>query len=168
MFKLDKCGGGGWEAYGLSLGGAVSGQRGGRCAGWDYTLLYIVIQVSQVMKTLCRNGLKGQKALSPGHRPGLGAYWPYRPSLRNLRKLNIVIGCSIGACPYNIPSPLGGCCAWGAFTGAMPLPGRLVLTIVFRRPSGAFGDYIMSGFIVCENEYNDWRQALITELASSE
>ena len=22
------------------------------------------------MKTLCRNGLKGQKALSPGHRPG--------------------------------------------------------------------------------------------------
>ena len=29
-----------------------------------------VIQFPQVMKTLCRNGLKGQKALSPGHRPG--------------------------------------------------------------------------------------------------
>ena len=29
-----------------------------------------VIQVSQVMKTQCRNGLKGQRANSPGHRPG--------------------------------------------------------------------------------------------------
>ena len=29
-----------------------------------------LIQLSQVMKTLRRNGLKGQKPLSPGHRPG--------------------------------------------------------------------------------------------------
>ena len=32
------------------------------------------------------NGLKGQQALSPGRCPGLGAFWPFRPSLRNLRK----------------------------------------------------------------------------------
>ncbi len=33
------------------------------------------------MKTPYGNGLKGQGAISPGRCPGLGAYWPFRPSI---------------------------------------------------------------------------------------
>jgi hypothetical protein len=32
--------------------------------------LVLFIEVSEVMKTLCKDGLKGQKAISPGHHPG--------------------------------------------------------------------------------------------------
>ena len=41
------------------------------------------------MNMLLNSAPKGQKANSPGRRPGLGAYWPFRPYMHACETLVI-------------------------------------------------------------------------------